>query len=725
MGVTTEAEMRDSTTRGVEYFFEPSSIAVAGASDDLSKLASIIFSNLLRNHRAGVLKASLYPLNPAHRKVGGLRCYPTLKAVPEPPELLVVAVPATSALELVKEAAESGVKAVIMVSAGFAEVGKRELESEVLAIARRTGMRILGPNTMGLLDMTSGVDSTFLLPTKKLESGREVPSLLRPSKGGVVIITQSGHLSEIVSEELAAEGIGIRALVGTGNQLDVSVEDIIDYFADDDETKVIAVYLEGIRDGRRFVRLARRASARKPVVVFKLGKTTSGARAALTHTASLVGDYDAYRAAFKAAGVVEAGSLQELADLCVTFSLLSSKPGTRLVIVTNAGGVGAVAADEAERNGLVVSPMRSSLIHTIRRRFKESQFLSNVSLGNPLDLTATVPADDFSEATALALGSKDYDMALVLPTHQTPAIGPNIAARVSEAVSRTGKPACACVMGRAEFARMVHSDFIKHGMPSFPTPERTVRALTALSTYARLRASTKSPPPLGRRANVRFLRSATGPLAATQNGLLLSEYGIGQPPSVLVGTEAQLEKASKLGFPVACKLASRGMLHKAGAGAVILNVRDEGEMARSFSKLRKLAAKRDTPFEGMLVQKMVEGDVELLLGGKRDATFGPMVVFGAGGSNAELIQDVSVALAPLDLIEANNLVNDTRVGRKLTAGLHRTSSDPRGLLPLISRFSRMIAQNPSIAQVEINPLIVTSKAVLAVDARVVLDRQNE
>ncbi len=717
--------MRESTTGGVGYFFRPSSIAVAGASDDQTKLASIIFSNLLRNHRQGVLKASLYPLNPAHKKVGGLKCYPTLDALPEAPELLVVAVPASSALELVKEAAESGVKAVIMISSGFAEVGRKELEMEVLAIARRKGMRILGPNTMGLLDTTSGVDSLFLLPTKKLDSGREVPSLLKPSKGGVVIITQSGHLSEIVSEELAAEGIGLRALVGTGNQLDVSVEDIIDYFAEDDETKVIAVYLEGIKDGRRFIRLAKKASRRKPVVVFKLGKTTSGARAALTHTASLVGDYEAYRAAFRAAGVVEAESLQELADLCVTFSLLPPRRGTRLVIVTNAGGVGAVAADEAERNGLEVNPPSRSTATAIRKRFQGSLFISNASLGNPLDLTATAPTADFAEATAIALGSKDYDMALVLPTHQTPAIGPDISSRIAEAVSRTGKPACACVMGRAEFAGMIHADFIRHGMPSFPTPERTVRALAALANCARLRSSTQTIPSPNRKDRVGFLRKLTGPLTAKQTHRLFSGYGITQPASVLVETESDLAKASNLGFPVACKLASRGMLHKADVGAVLLNVSGGCAMNASFSRLRKLATERGVPFEGMLVQQMVKGGVELILGGKRDNTFGPMVVFGAGGSGAELTRDFSVAVAPVNVREASDLVKSTRVGRRLGVDQKRVRSVLERLLPLMSGFSKIITQNPSISQIEINPLIVTPEAALAVDTRVVLDDQKE
>jgi acyl-CoA synthetase (NDP forming) len=704
---------------GIRYFFEASSIAVVGVSTDETKLGSIIFSNLRQNLLQGTLKARLYPLSPTHKMIRGLRCYPGLKDLPEVPELLVVAVPASVALEFVKQAAAAGVKAVLMITGGFAEVRSSGLESRVFESAKRAGMRILGPNTIGILDTRTGVDSLFLLPTKKLGSGQEIDSLLKPLKGGVVIITQSGHLGEIVSEELAANHVGVRALVGTGNQVDVSVEDIINYFSEDKETKVIAVYLEGIKDGRRFMRLAGEAAKKKPIVVFKMGKTLTGARAALTHTASMVGDYQTYQAAFRASGIVEANSLQELADFCVTFSLLSQRPGKRLLVVTNAGGVGGVAADDAERNGLWVKPLSASTAILLRKRFGENGYMSNASLSNPLDLTATVPTRDFAEATEAALSAGGYDMGLILPTHQTPAIGPEISKLMARSILRTGKPCSVVVMGRSDLASAIHEEFLMRGIPSFPTPERAVRALAAISTYASIRDSIQTPGTTRSRDKAAFLRGRKGPLSTDQTRQLLSMYQIDEPDSVMVESQEDLPKAANLRFPVACKLASLGLLHKASMGGVVLNIQDRGDMAEALRRLKVVATEGGIPFEGMLVQEMAQG-VELILGGVFDRTFGPTIVFGSGGATAQLTADYQVAVAPVNFSGARKLVQETKVFNILSGQHGLGSGGLRRLYSAISSFSKLMVENPSVTQLEINPLIVSNSGAFAADSRVVL-----
>ncbi|HKT20995.1 MAG TPA: hypothetical protein VJR06_00015, partial [Nitrososphaerales archaeon] len=352
---------------------------------------------------------------------------------------------------------------------------------------------IMGPNTIGVVDPYSGVDSLFLRPTKRLPDGREVTSLLRPLKGGVVIVTQSGHLGQALVEELAACGVGIRALVGTGNQVDVSVEDIVEYFGDDPKAKVIVVYVEGLRDGRKFMESASRTSKDKPVVVLKVGKTGSGARAALTHTASLVGDYDVYRAAFRQSGVVEAQTLQELADFSVALSTFAPS-GSRLAIVTNAGGVGAIAADEAQRSGLRVEPLAKGAANRLREEFADSGFISNASLGNPIDLTATAKTADFVRIAQTVAALPQFDLVLVLPTHQTPAIDPDVADRLAEIARTAKKPVCMCVVGRAELASVLQGRFMEKGVPCFPTPERAVRALASLSSYSALKKEVKEVP---------------------------------------------------------------------------------------------------------------------------------------------------------------------------------------------------------------------------------------
>ncbi len=711
--------MKAVSLNGIRSFFEPRSIAVVGVSTDQSKLASIVFSNLLRNHERGKLKASVYPLNPSHTFIGEQKCYRRLDSLPEVPELVVVAVPASLAVEVVKDAAKVGAKAVVMITGGFAEAGKTELEQEMLVAAKKSGMRILGPNTIGLLDTQSGVDSLFLRPTKRLRTGREVVSLLKPLKGGVVIITQSGHLGEIVSEELAANGVGVRALVGTGNQLDVSVEDMVGYFAGDARSKVIAVYLEGVHDGRRFMRMTSAAAKAKPVIVFKMGKTRAGALAALTHTASLVGDYEVYKAAFREAGVVEAESLQELVDYCVTFSLLKQRPGRKLLILTNAGGVGAVAADEAERNGLDVKPLSRETSRAVRACLGKTPFVSTTALGNPLDLTATVTTESFARATETALASPDYDMAVVLPTHQTPAIDPDISERMAESLLRTAKPACVCVMGRATLAKMINDDFLRRGIPSFPTPERAVRALAALSSYATLRSNSRAPPAVSSRDRTRFLTGTRGPLPPPMIGRLLLEYGVPQPKSVLVGLGAEPAEAGGLRFPVACKLVSSELLHKTEAGGVILNVSDVAEFASAVSRLKRLAIRLRIKFEGVLVQEMAKEGIELLLGSTRDRVFGPTVVLGAGGKYAELIRNYSLAIAPLDIDAAKCFVTGAKISPLLPGyrGCQRVKADE--LVRVVSRFSKILVENPSIDQIEVNPLIASEDGVTAVDARAI------
>ncbi len=485
--------MAGENLRGIRYFFQPKSIAVAGVSTDPAKIASIIISNLQKNRNKGTLKASLFAVNPTYTRIGSWPCYPSIKALPKVPELLVVAVPAPLTLQLVTEAARVGVKAAVIITGGFAEVGQRRLQERISQIARKHGMRILGPNTIGILDTISGVDMLFLPLKKKIASGKMVSSLVKPVKGRVVIITQSGHIGEVISEKLTANGVGIRALVGVGNQLDVSIEDVIEYFAGDEQTKVIAVYFEGLKDGRRFMRLASASAKRKPIVVFKTGKTSAGARAALTHTASLVGDYQTYRAAFEQAGLLEAQNLQELIDYCIAFALLSVPSGRRLLIITNAGGVGAIAADEAERFGLEVKQPQRETIERIKRAFPASAFIKIGALSNPMDLTASASTEEFVGVTKLVLSSKEHDMAVLLPTHQTPTMDYRISGLLAEVISRSRKPVSICVVGYSKLAEMIQQDFVERAIPSFSTPEAAVKVLAAIAKYQEFRSNLESP----------------------------------------------------------------------------------------------------------------------------------------------------------------------------------------------------------------------------------------
>jgi acyl-CoA synthetase (NDP forming) len=699
-------------------FFEPKSIAVAGVSADPNKLGSIIFANLIENRKKGLLRAPVYALNPGHDHVGDQPCYPSVKALPEIPELLIVAVPESQTPSLIGAAARAGVKAAVMIAGGYAEIGKTNVEREIGKVAAKHGMRILGPNTIGLVDTWSGVDSLFLRPTKTLPDGSQIVSMLKPLKGEVAIITQSGHLGEVVAEELAANGVGVRAIVGTGNQLDVSVEDVVGYFAGDRRTKVISVYLEGVRDGRWFMKAAARAVRKKPLVVFKVGKTGAGANAALTHTASLVGDYEVYQAALQQSGAIEAHSLQELVDFSISLLMLPPTKGRRLAIVTNAGGVGAIAADEAANTGLQVEPLGDEAKRRILSMYAGEAFASNASLCNPVDLTASVTSDQFVSVVKVVATRPEYDLFLVLPTHHAPGMSYDVAEKLSKVIRQSGKAVACCVIGNSEFASRIHLEFMSSGIPSFPTPERAVQALAVAPEYAaakRAACETRVLPGLPMR-----LGRKIGPLRQEEVSNLLRSYGIEEPRHVVVERASDLQRLEKVRFPVACKLLSPGASHKTELGGVALDVRDPAGAERAFVRFRGIAARERARFDGMLVQEMVKDGVELLLGGTRDPTFGPVVALGLGGIYAELLREYRLAVSPITAQEARRML----IGETLAKALGGYRGGPRvnisRLCEVVSAFSRIMVDNPSIEQMEVNPLIATRSRILAVDARVIL-----
>jgi acyl-CoA synthetase (NDP forming) len=708
---------------GLSSFFSPDSVAVIGASDDPKKVASIIYSKLLVNAARGTLHAAVYPVNPHYSSIAGRPCYPDLDSLPKTPELLIIAVPVNSTLDLVKDAIRKGVKAIIVIAGGFGEAGRAELEDEIASIARTGDLRILGPNTIGLLVTLSGLDTLFLPNTKVLPDGREVVSLLPPLKGGVVLVTQSGHLGEVVAEELRSNNVGVRAIVGVGNQLDVSVEDVLEHFADDEQTRVIAVYLEGVKQGRRFMLKAAEASPKKPIVVYKMGKTGVGARAALTHTASIVGNYEVYKAAFKQSGLLEADSLEGLVDDCIAFSMLPETKGNRVAILTNAGGTGAIAADESARLGLDIKPLSRQLAGKLRKEFAKASFSGIMNLGNPLDLTATATTDEYEKAFGILTSSEEYDMILAFPTHQPATIDYDIIGRMTSIAKSTGKPIVVGSMGRSELAELFHMGFLSRGVPSYRTPERCVRVLHALAEYHELRGSTCAPRTEAKHRVLPWLESRRGFLPAALNERLLRKYGIPCAKSVIMKSRAEVDVALKaLRFPLALKLVSGQLVHKSDVGGVILGVKDEPSLLSIFSELKARSKALGVPFSGVLAQEMVPKGVELILGATRDEVFGPSVVFGLGGIFTEILKDYSVAIGAVSETRALELIDDIRMNPVMNGYRGGPVVDKKKLARVVSSFSLILEENPSISQIEINPLMATVDGVVAVDARTLIAR---
>lgn len=702
----------------LDSFFTPEVIAVAGASVDKSKVGSIIYQKLRRNVGRGVLKAEVYAVNPKYDRVGSSRCYRDLVSLPVRPELLILAVPVSSVVELVDQAVQIGVKAILIISGGFGEAGRSDIERIIHEKAVRYGTRVLGPNTIGLLDPLSGVDTLFLPTRKRLPSGKHVKSLLEPKRGGVVIITQSGHLGEVIAEELWTSRVGVRAIVGVGNQLDVSVEDVLQYFSRDDATKVMALYLEGLKDGRRFLSVAGEASKRKPILVLKLGKTETGQKAALTHTASMAGDYSIYRAAFRQAGLVEAYSLQELVDYCVAFERLPEAGGNRVAIITNAGGTGAIAADESEKIGLSVVPMSKRLTTVFSEKFSTATFGNIVRANNPLDLSATATTEEFIKACKMVIESSEYDMMIAFPTHQPPTMDCGVVESMANLFHRWGRPMCVGIMGASEMAKWYHDSFCAAGVPSYPSPERAVRALGALAKYRTLRREAmcyKLPPtPTIPSSSAKYDWNETDKCA------LLAKYGIEHVKFSVMRSEREAKNIARdLGFPLVCKLMSSEILHKLELGGVILDVMNTQGLVSSYRKLRRRQSAMRIPFRGILVQQMIKGGLELILGSTTDAAFGPTVIFGVGGTYTELLGDYSVGIAPVSKGEARRMIDGLRMKPLLEGYRRGIRLDLNDLASMISSFSYMLYDHPSIREVEINPLITDGKRMLAADIRVI------
>jgi acyl-CoA synthetase (NDP forming) len=707
---------------GLSSFFSPKSVAIVGASDDPKKVASIIYSKLQLSATRGSLAAEVYPVNPHYSAIAGKRCYPDLPSLPEPPELLIIAVPVASTLDLVKDAIREGVKAIVIVAGGFGEAGRADLEDEIASIARTGGLRILGPNTIGLLDTVTGMDTLFLPVTRVLPDGSEVESLLPPLKGGVVIVTQSGHLGEVVAEELCSSNVGVRAIVGVGNQLDVSVEDVLEHFADDEQTKVIAVYLEGVKQGRRFMLKATEASLKKPVVVYKMGKTEAGARAALTHTASMVGNYQVYEAAFRQSGLLEVDSLEGLVDDCVAFSMLPETEGNRVAILTNAGGTGAIAADESARLGLDIKPPSRQLVDRLGREFAKASFSGIMGINNPLDVTATATTDEFEKAFSILVSSKEYDMILAFPTHQPATMDFEVVRRMCSIAKRTRKPIVVGSMGRSELAELFHTGFLTQGVPSYSTPERCVRVLHALAEHHRLKGSAYPPRPEAKQRSLPWLESRRGFLSPSLNERLLDKYGIPFAKSAVLKSEGDAQAVGKtLRLPVALKLISARVVHKSDVGGVILDVRDEPSVLSAFSELKARSKALGARFSGVFAQEMIHNGVELILGAVRDEVFGPTVVFGLGGSYTEILKDYSLAIGAVSSDRALELIDGIRMSPVLDGYRGGLTVNKKRLAKVISSFSLILEENPKIGQIEINPLMATANRVIAVDVRTLIE----
>ena len=698
----------------LEEIFHPSSVAVIGASNKPGKVGTYLFRNILEAGFKGVV----YPVNPSSKSVSGVRCYPSIEELPETPDLGVVIVPAPAVGDVIDQLGKAGSRGVVIITAGFRELSEAgaALEEDVVRRATKYKMSIIGPNCFGVIntDPDVSLNSTF--------------SANLPPRGNIAFVSQSGALCAGILAYGITERIGFSRFVSVGNRAGIDENDLLYSLGRDEATKVILLYLESLVDGRKFLETAREVTEHKPVLVIKGGRTPAGERAAKSHTGSLAqsGRDQLYDALFNQAGVQRADTLGELFRIAKIFSSGLNLEGPRLMLLTNSGGPGIVAADAAIRNGLELPPLSRAVHDELVPRLPRS-----ATVANPLDMTADAGADHYRDILERLLKGPDMQGALVITTPTPTMTAESVARAILAAKATTTKPITACIFGVNDLSREV-SLLEENGVPTFTFPEEAAQGLGALAKYHAWWTRPKAPIRVFDvdRAAVQAViererREGTVILSDTAARALLSAYGIRFPKGRVVrNVDQAVEAADQIGYPVVLKVVSPDLSHKTDVGGVALGIRDPASLRAAWATMqRSLEAKaHDARIEGFEVETEIQEGKEVLVGVQRDPHFGPILAFGLGGIYVEVLRDVTFRLAPIRPLSALHMVQSVRAFPLLRGVRGEPPSDIDGLTEAIERVSQLAMEVPDVLELDINPLIVLPDhdGVIAADARVVL-----
>ncbi len=469
--------------RKLDAFFNPRSVAVVGATKKVDKAGHVIFKNFAANKGRGVFKGELYPVNPNEDSILGFKCYPSITHIPSEVELVVIIVPAKVVPAIMQEAAAKKVQVAVIISSGFKEVGNSELEDQIVATAKAAGIRVLGPNCLGIYYSKTGVDTLFLPETKVLTTGEDVVATPRPLPGNIAMVTQSGAFGVAALDYLTGRQMGISKFVSFGNKCDVTESDILGYLLHDKETRVVLLYVEDIKQGREFIKIAKKVTAKKPVVVIKSGKSVAGARAAASHTGAIAGSDKIYNAAFEQSGIIRARDMEEFFDTGKALAMQPPALGKNIGILTDAGGPGVMTVDECELLGLTVDHFSDETSQAFQKLKDQGILLKIAATSNPVDLTGSVTDDMFEVAAELMFKDKEIYGIILLGLHHMPGLREKYIGCVAKVAAKYTKPIVMCDIGETEMALYTRSRFDKLGIPSYPSPEDAARAMKALVAY--------------------------------------------------------------------------------------------------------------------------------------------------------------------------------------------------------------------------------------------------
>ena len=473
----------DQTVKQMNTFFEPKGVAIIGASRRTMKAGHVIFKNFVINKQRNLFKAKLYPVNPNEKTIQGFPCYPSILDIKDEVDLAVIVVPAKLVPDVMREVAKKGVKSAVIITSGFSEVGNHALEKEVTDIAKKAGIRVLGPNCLGVYDSKTGVDMLFLPETKTLTTGDEVVATPRPMAGPTAIVTQSGAFGAAALDYLAGKQMGVSKFVSFGNKADVTASEMLEYLLYDPKTQVILFYAESIDNGRKFMEVAKKVTCKKPIIALKVGKSEAGARAAASHTGSIAGSDEIYSSAFKQVGVLRAGDLEEFFDMGKALAFQPPVAGNNVAIITDAGGPGIMAVDECVSQGLNVKKFSDKTIAKFEKLKSEGKIPRFATNLNPVDLTGSVTSEMFEEGIRILFEDPEIDGIIVLGLHHLPALQEDFVDRVAELSKKYNKSLVACDVGETEMALYIRSRFDRLGIPSYFSPEDAARGMAALVDY--------------------------------------------------------------------------------------------------------------------------------------------------------------------------------------------------------------------------------------------------
>jgi acetyltransferase len=681
----------------LDPFFNPQGVAVIGASSNPHKLGYGVVRNLIEYHYRG----AVYPVNPTAGEILGRTCYATIADVPDPVDLAVIIVPAKFVTGVVNQCGRRGIRHAIVVSGDFGETGAegRAREETLVQAAAKHEMRIIGPNCIGTIDTHTPINTTFVVGM--------------PQVGDIGFVSQSGAMCAVVIDWARGAGVGFSRIVSLGNQVDVSEAEMLSSLADDPQTRVITAYIEGVADGRAFMEAAEAAARRKPVAVLKGGHGESGAKAVASHTGALAGSAEAYDAAFRHSGVLRADTMEELFDWARALAWQPLPKGRRVAVLTNAGGPAILAVDALEAAGLELAVLTE---HT--REYLRARLPAASSVGNPVDILAGSGPGLYAIALDAMLSDPDVDAALIIQAPQDWFLPASLAEVVAEVAAVHNKPVLASIMGLAsvdEALAILH----RRRVPNFAFPERAASALAAMIARREWLETPVETPAELTGINIKAARAA---LDRGDFPGALAAYGIALPPTRLAPSAADAVRlADEIGYPVALKLDSPDISHKSDVGGVLLDLADAKAVRAAFKEIVDKAriASPTANINGALVQKMLGGGQELIIGVRRDPQFGPLVLVGSGGVEVELQRDVAMGIAPLSQTQAYSMLDATLAGIRMKGWRGLPPADRPAVIDAMRRLAQIACDFHESTELEIHPLYALSQThgAFAVDIR--------